>query len=95
MIRAARVDSNQPEIVTALRKVGCVVVIVSQLKNLCDIAVLRAGVTYWMEIKDGTKPPSQRKLTPGELKCKSDFESVGVAYNIVNSIDEALHIINN
>ena len=92
MRRAARVDDNQTEIVTALRKSGASVLITSQLKNCFDILVGFQDVNYIMEIKDGNKPPSQRKLTPGEQKFKDEWR--GGEYHIVNSIDEALKIIN-
>lgn len=93
MIRAAKVDSNQPEIVKALRKVGATVLITSQLKNAFDILVGYEGKLFIIEIKDGTLSPSRRKLTKGEIKCKTDFERVGVTYHIANSVDEALNII--
>lgn len=91
MRRNAKVDDNQKEIVTALRKCGATVLITSQLKNCFDILVGYNGVNYIMEIKDGKKPPSQRKLTIGELKFKNTWKGGG--YYIVNSIDEALNII--
>ena len=93
MIRAAKVDSNQSEIVKALRKVGATVLIISQLKNAFDILVGYRGNLFIIEIKDGTLSPSRRKLTPGEIKCKTNFERVGVTYHIANSVDEALDII--
>jgi len=93
MIRAAKVDSNQPEIVKALRKIGATVLITSQLKNAFDILVGYRGKLFIIEIKDGTLPPSKRKLSPGENKCKKNFGRVGVTYHIANSVDEALNII--
>jgi len=93
MIRNAKVDRNQPEIVKALRKVGATVLITSQLKNAFDILVGFRGKLYICEIKDGEKPPSARKLSEGEQKCKAAFESVGVKYHVINSIDEALEMI--
>jgi len=90
---AARTDSNQTEIVTALRKLGAVVLITSQLKNCFDCLVCFNGSTYMVEIKDGNKPKSARKLTTGELEFKAKVESVGCVYNVVNSIDEALQLL--
>ena len=95
MRRAAKVDVNQPEIVKALRKVGATVLITSQLKNAFDILVGYRGQLFIIEIKDGTLSPSRRKLTDGEIKCKTDFERVGVTYHIANSVDGALFIITN
>lgn len=93
MRRAAKIDRNQPEIVKALRKAGAVVKHVHQVKKLFDIIVCYQGKTYCVEIKDGELPPSSRKLKEGEQECKDDFESVGVKYWIINSIDEALEMI--
>lgn len=90
---SAKVDRNQPEIVKALRKAGAAVLITSQLKNAFDILVGYSGKLYLAEIKDGSKPPSQRKLTEGEQKCKDLFNSVGVEYHIITSIDDALKMI--
>lgn len=93
MRRAAKVDSNQSEIVAALRKRGAVVLITSQLKNAFDILVGYKGQLFIVEIKDGKLPPSARKLTDGEIRCKELFESVGVSYNVIKSVDEALQLI--
>jgi hypothetical protein len=93
MFRNARVDANQSEIVKALRKIGATVLILSQLKNAFDLLVGYRSKLFIVEIKDGSKPPSQRKLTEGEMKCKSDFERVGITYNVVNNIDEAINLL--
>ena len=94
MKRAAKVDSNQAEITAAFRKAGAVVVITSQLKNAFDLIVCHRGKVYLVEVKDGSKPPSARKLTEGEEKCRDLVESAGVKYNVVTSIDDALKMLN-
>ena len=93
MIRAARVDSNQKEIVTALRKMGAYVMLLHQVKNLFDILVAYKGNLYCIELKEGLKPESQRKLTPGEIKCKTNLELRGVKYFVVNSVSEAVELV--
>jgi len=70
MRTAARVDDNQKEIVAEFRKLGFSVLLIHQLKNCCDIIVSRDKFTAVIEIKDGKKPPSQRKLTAGEQEFK-------------------------
>ena len=60
---AAKRDANEPAIARALRKAGCSVVIVDQP---CDLIVGRAGLTYLLEIKDGSKVKSARKLTKSQ-----------------------------
>ena len=89
MKRAARVDINQSEIVAAFRKLGWYVLIISQLKNCCDIAVSKAGRTIMVEIKDGAKPPSQRKLTEGEQKFKDEWQG---EWMLVESINDVIDI---
>ena len=66
-MRANKVDSNQREIVTNLRYVGCSVQMLNSVKDGCpDIMVGYAGKNYLFEIKDGKKPPSTRQLTTDE-----------------------------
>lgn len=93
MRRAARTDENQSEIVYALRKIGATVLITSNIKNAFDVLVGYRGKLYIVEIKDGSKPPSQKRLTEGELKCKESFERVGVSYNVVESVEEAIELV--
>lgn len=87
--RAARVDANQAEIVALFRRLGWSVLIVSQLKNCCDIFVAKHGRTIAVEIKDGLKPPSQRKLSEGEQKFKDEWLG---EWMLVESIDDVLSI---
>jgi len=70
-MRACRVDRNQPEIVEAFRKLGYAVLLIHTLKNCADIIISRDGKTAVIEIKDGLKPRSSRKLTDGETKFKN------------------------
>ena len=89
MMRNARVDRNQPEIVKAFRSFGWSVLIVSQLKNCCDIIVSKGGRTICVEIKDGLKPPSGQKLTSGELSFQSEWQG---EYMVINCVDDILKL---
>lgn len=91
MIRAARVDANQPEIVKAFRKLGWSVLIISQLKNCFDILVSKGGRTVAVEIKDGSKSPSQRRLTSGEQTFKDGWQG---DYRVIESIID-VEVLNN
>lgn len=74
--RAARVDANQPSIVEALRAAGVRVAITSSLGDgFPDVVAYRpaTGLLRMLEIKDGAKPPSQRKLTPDEEEFAREF----------------------
>lgn len=74
MRKYGRVDANQAEIVDALRAAGCSVASLSAVGGgVWDIVVGRAGVNYLLEIKDGSKPPSQRKRTPAQVKLHSEW----------------------
>lgn len=83
--RAAKVDRNQPEIVAEFRRLGWYVLIVSQLKNCCDIIVSKRGVTVAIEIKDGEKPESAQQLSVGELKFQQEWQG---DYAIVKNIEQ-------
>lgn len=87
--RAAKVDRNQPEIVEAFRKMGCSVLIISQLKNCCDLIVAR-GKTAVIEIKDGSLPKSRRQLTEGEMDFMHSWKGL---YFIVESLDDVVMVV--
>jgi hypothetical protein len=87
--RAARVDANQPEIVEAFRKLGCSVLIISQLKNCCDLIVAN-GQTAAVEVKDGTLPKSKRQLTEGEMDFMHSWKGL---YFIVESLDDVVRVV--
>lgn len=88
MRRAARVDDNQAAIVEALRAAGCSVLSIASIgAGAPDLAVGRGGKTYFLEVKDGGKPPSARRLTADELK----FHGSWVGHiTVVKSVAEAL-----
>ena len=88
---ANRIDANQNKIVDALRKAGAVVRIISQGDGIPDLLVGYKGYTILMEVKDGEKVPSARKLTEAEQKFFDDWR--GGMLVIVNSIDEALETL--
>jgi len=71
--RAARVDENQSHIVAGLRKMGCSVLIISQLKNCFDILVGWKGKNYAFEIKNSTHKNPLKHLTEGERKFLNEW----------------------
>jgi hypothetical protein len=93
--RAAKVDVNQPEIVAAFRKLGWSVLIISQLKKCCDIIVAKCGVTIAVEIKDGDKPPSARKLSKGEQGFKDNWLGRWELIESINDVIELDKLISN
>lgn len=90
---AAKIDANQPEIVKALRKVGATVQTLAAVgKGVPDLLVAKGGYLCLMEVKDGSKPPSARKLTPDQIKWHGAWAS---PVYVVTSIDEALEVLKN
>lgn len=88
---ANRIDANQNKIVDALRKAGAVVRIISQGDGMPDLLVGYKGYTILMEVKDGDKVPSARKLTEAEQKFFDDWRGGMLA--VINSVEEALEIL--
>lgn len=87
--RAARKDANHNEITDCFFSLGYSVLDISQLKNACDAIVAKGKRTIAIEIKDGTKPPSQRKLSDGETKFK---ESWNGEWALIESIEDVLKL---
>lgn len=70
MRRAAKVDDNHEAVVKALRAAGWSVVSLAPMgKGILDLLIAKRRFTMLMEVKDGAKPLSARKLTQAE----SDF----------------------
>lgn len=89
--RARRIDDNQNQIVSQLRRIGCTVAITSSLgKGFPDLVVGHRGINYLFELKDGSKTESRKKLTPDE---KAFFERWRGQVQKVESIDQILEII--
>lgn len=92
MRRAAKVDANQTEIVKALRQVGASVQSLASTGKGCpDLLVGFRGVNWLLEIKDGQKVKSARKLTDDQVVWHQTWR--GKVY-IVESVDQALNLLN-
>lgn len=90
-MRAAKVDANQKEIVAALRQAGASVSSTATIgKGFPDLIVGYRGVNYLLECKDGSKPPSERKLTPDQVLFHVKWTG---QITVVNSVNEALKAI--
>ena len=88
---ANRIDANQNNIVAALRKAGAYVRIISQGEGIPDLLIGYCGYTILMEVKDGDKVPSARKLTEAEQKFFDEWR--GGLLVKVNSVEEALEVL--
>jgi len=86
-----RIDSNQNDIVKELRSFGCSVEITSNAgKGFPDIETGWNGRNFLFEIKDPKKPPSQRKLTPDEVKWHEAWKG---QVNVITTAEEAIKIM--
>lgn len=89
----AKVDTNQAAVVSVLRQMGCSVLSLANLgKGVPDLLVSRCGKLILVEVKDGEKSPSGRKLTPDQCEFKMKWNS---EIYIVTSEKEAVDLVNN
>lgn len=95
-MRGNRIDENQTEIVGVFRQLGCTVAITSMIgQGFPDLVVGIVGrnerVNLLVEIKDGSKPPSARKLTAPEQKFHDSWRG---QICIVSSPNDAIELYN-
>ena len=92
MRRAAKVDQNQDQVVSALRAAGAKVQSLAAVgKGVPDLLCQYKGAFSLIEVKDGRKTPSQRKLTEDQVKWHEEWKSAFLG--VVESPDEALKFI--
>ena len=91
-MRAARIDDNQNEIVAQLRDIpGCTVWITSMVGHGGpDFVIGWMGANSLIELKDGDKVPSKRKLTKDEKKFHAQWAG---QIDIAESFEDCLRII--
>ena len=95
-MRAKRVDANQPEIVSALRGIGCSVAITSAAGDgFPDLVVGRVDIhgdrkNWLIEVKDENKPPSERKLTKDQEKFHSEWRG---QINVITNPKQAIDLV--
>lgn len=86
-IRHKKKDANHGYLVKFFRACGALVDDVSDLSGLgYDIIVCYAGETVMVEIKDGSKPPSQRRLTESEEAAKARW---GKKFAVIEDEEQA------
>lgn len=83
----ARKDANAKEIVDHLRAIGVKVFILND-PDIGDLLTGYRGVLRILEIKDGAKPPSRRKLRPGQKNFHEEWRDFPIFK--VENCDEAL-----
>jgi Holliday junction resolvase len=86
-----KLDANQQEIVKGLRAAGCRVLSLASVGGGCpDLLVGRNGRLTLLEVKDGSKPPSARRLTADEVSFGEAWKD---QVEVVTSLDDALRAV--
>lgn len=89
---AAKIDSNQTQVVSALRAAGATVQSLAAVgKGVPDLLVGYKGQTLLMEVKDGRKPPSAQRLTEDQLTWHGAWKGGSLA--VVDGPEAALRMI--
>lgn len=90
MRRAAKKDANHNEVAAEFSRLGCSVLDISQLKRCADVVVGKNGKSRVVEIKDGSKPPSARELTSGELDFSRSWKG---GYDVVENLADVARVV--
>ena len=89
--RAAKIDDNQNELVALIRAMGVSVAITSAAHDgFTDLVMGFGGVTVLVEIKDGSKEPSRRKLTPPQKIFHGSFKG---AITVIETEQQAIELV--
>lgn len=92
MRRAAKTDANQTEIVEAMRKAGATVQSLAAVgQGVPDLLVGYRNRTALVEVKDGSKPLSARRLTPDQQQWHQNW--TGGTLAVVPDVDAALRVL--
>lgn len=89
---AARKDANDAALTALARKLGAFVLHQEPGAGF-DWLLFHRGRVLIVEIKDGTKMPSQRQLTETEKTCQSMCKVHGVKYHIVRGENDLLTLL--
>ena len=91
-MRAKKIDANQLEIVSALRRCGAIVQSLASVGDgVPDLLVGFRRNTYLLEVKDEKQPPSKRQLTHDQILWHVEW--CGGPLCVVHNVDEALAAI--
>lgn len=91
MRRASKIDDNQNAIVNSIRSYGFSVSITSAVgQGFSDLVVAyggkQRGRTWLVEVKDGAKSPSKRRLTADQVKFHDKWQA---PIQIIETVEQA------
>lgn len=89
-----RTDANHKEIVDSIRKIPSLSVFSTHMvgKGFPDIVIGYKGINYLVEIKDGAKTKSQKKLTDDEIRFHQSWFGQIIVCECVKDVLELLQI---
>ena len=87
-----RVDANQQELVKVMRRLGCTWRSTHEIPGALDGIIGVAGIDQRIEIKDGSKVPSARKLTTAEAEEIDMWR--GRKPVIIESVEQLVELVN-
>lgn len=91
MRKYGRQDSNHGDIRSAFESLGCSVCDLSALGNgRPDLLIGFGGLCICVEVKDGAKPPSERRLTPDEEKFRMNWKG---GYRLVTNLEDVAETV--
>ena len=90
-----RKDANHTDIVGTFRQYHCNVLDTASLGNgapdlVVAIPSKNGYINVLVEVKDGSKPPSQRRLTPDEIEFMQTWRG---KYVIIESVDDVIALL--
>lgn len=91
-MRPKRTDSNQSDLVKQIRKIPGVSVVSIHEKGqgVPDLLVGHRNRNYLLEVKDPSKSPSRRRLTPDEEKFHQSWSG---QIAVVHTLEDVLKIL--
>lgn len=90
-MRAKKIDRNQPDIVKQLRALHVSVRVLSMVgEGFPDLALGFRGRCFLVELKDPSKPKSERQLTPDQKKFFAEWRGQAA---VCETLEEILVVI--
>lgn len=89
-----RTDANQKKVVELVRKLHGASITSTHIigKGFPDLVIGYKGINYLIELKDGFKPKSQKKLTPDEVEFHLKWNG---QIAVCESFEDILKILKN
>jgi hypothetical protein len=88
----SRRDGNEKQLVALARKLGATWCSTASTPGELDGIIGCAGIDVRVEIKDGSRPPSERALTPQEINTIESW--AGRKPVVIESEDDLIELLN-